>query len=374
MHDIVGAAANFIDLNTTNLLYLIFVGFVGGLVSGFIGSGGAFVLTPAMMSLGVPGLVAVASNMCHKFPKALVGALKRAKYGQVDVKLGLVMGVSAEAGVMYGAHIQENIKRAWGDAGSNLYVSLAFVVVLGIVGSYVLLDAFKTHKSGNAGAEEKATKLARWVQSINIPGTMVYFKSLNARISVLWTLPLGFATGMLAATIAVGGFVGVPALIYVLGTPSLMGSATELVIAFVMGCGGSFKYALHGLVDIRLSMCILLGSLFGVQLGAIGTTYVKPVMIKVVMGSIMVTVLFSRALMVPVYSAQLKLIHPLSEGLVKILKTKSFGIMIFALFLGAVIILVCIWKGLRSERKMATKEAIEHGLGHEEEAIEHEKV
>jgi uncharacterized membrane protein YfcA len=377
MHDIVGAAANFIDLNTTNLIYLVFVGFVGGLVSGFIGSGGAFVLTPGMMSLGVPGLVAVASNMCHKFPKALVGAIKRAKYGQVDVKLGLVMGVSAEAGVLYGAHIQENIKRAWGNAGSNLYVSLAFVIVLGIVGSYVLLDAFKTHKSGSADVEEKATRIARWVQSINIPGTMVYFKSLNARISVLFTLPLGFATGMLAATIAVGGFVGVPALIYVLGAPSLMGSATELVIAFVMGCGGSFKYALHGLVDIRLSMCILLGSLFGVQLGAIGTTYVKPVMIKVVMGSIMVTVLFSRALMVPVYSAQLKLINPLSEGLVKILTAISFGIMIFALFLGAIIILVNLFKGLRSERKMVTKEALEHdkeALEHDKEALEHDKV
>ena len=55
-------------------------------------------LTPGMMSLGVPGLMAVASNMCHKFPKALVGAMKRARYGQVDVKLGIVLGISAEAG------------------------------------------------------------------------------------------------------------------------------------------------------------------------------------------------------------------------------------------------------------------------------------
>ena len=76
------------------------VGFIGGLVSGFIGSGGAFVLTPAMMSMGVPDIIAVASNICHKFPKALVGAIKRAKYGQVDVKLGLVVGLSAEAGVL----------------------------------------------------------------------------------------------------------------------------------------------------------------------------------------------------------------------------------------------------------------------------------
>ena len=155
MHDIVKEAANFINLDMMNIAYLFIVGFVGGLVSGFIGSGGAFVLTPAMMSLGVPGLVAVASNMCHKFPKALIGALKRAKYGQVDVKLGIVLGLSAEAGVLYGAHIQEGIKKAYGDAGSNLYVSAAFVLILAIVGGFVLRDALKTYKSGNAHEEEK---------------------------------------------------------------------------------------------------------------------------------------------------------------------------------------------------------------------------
>ena len=359
MHDIVKEAANFINLDMMNIAYLFIVGFVGGLVSGFIGSGGAFVLTPAMMSLGVPGLVAVASNMCHKFPKALIGALKRAKYGQVDVKLGIVLGLSAEAGVLYGAHIQEGIKKAYGDAGSNLYVSAAFVLILAIVGGFVLRDAWKTYKSGNTDEEEKVTKLAHWVQSINIPGTMVYFKSLNARISVLFTIPLGFATGMLAATIAVGGFIGVPSMIYVLGAPSLMASATELVIAFVMGLGGSFKYAMHGLVDIRLAMIILAGSLFGIQLGAIGTTYVKPYMIKMVMGLIMVIVLFSRGLMVPVYLSQLGLIQTLNEGTVKLLKNTSFAIMALALLLGAFIVLRAMWQGRRAE-KLAAQEVLGH--------------
>src|SRR5512139_762271 len=358
MHDVL---ANFINLDAITILYLFGVGFVGGLVSGFIGSGGAFVLTPGMMSLGVPGLVAVASNMCHKFPKALVGSLKRAKYGQVDVKLGIVLGISAEAGVLYGAHIQENIKKAFGDAGSNLYVSVAFVVILAVVGGFVLRDAWKTFKSGNSQEEEKITKLARWVQSINIPGTMVYFKSLNARISVLFTIPLGFATGMLAATIAVGGFIGVPAMIYVLGAPSLMASATELVIAFVMGLGGSFKYAMHGLVDIRLAMIILGGSLFGIQLGAIGTTYVKPYMIKVVMGLIMVIVLFSRGLMVPVYLAQLGLIQTIDVTTVKVLKTTSFAIMIFALATGAFIVLRAMWQGKQAEKLLQASGALEHG-------------
>lgn len=357
MHDIAQTVSNFVDLNWMQMLYLFFVGFVGGLVSGFIGSGGAFVLTPGMMSMGVPGLVAVASNMCHKFPKALVGAIKRAKYGQVDVKLGLIMGASAEAGVLVGAQIQENIKRSFGDAGSNLYVSMAFVIVLAVVGTWVLRDAFKSMKQGNSEIEEeKVTRIAKWVQSVNIPGTMVYFKSIDRKISVLFTIPLGFATGMLAATIAVGGFIGVPAMMYILGVPSLMASATELVIAFVMGLGGSFKYALHGFVDIRLAMIILAGSLFGVQLGAIGTTYVKGYMIKLVMGTIMVIVLFSRALMVPVYSGQLGIIPPLADSTVKILKNLSFSIMVLALLTGAFIVFKALWKGLKEEKRLIATE------------------
>ena len=343
-------ASNFIQLDAINILYLFIVGVIGGLVSGFIGSGGAFVLTPAMMSMGVPGIVAVATNICHKFPKALVGTLKRARYGQVDVKLGLIMGLSAEAGVLYGAHVQEGIKHAFGDAGSNLYVSVAFVIVLGIVGSYVLLDAWKTYRSGNTHTHEKVSALARKVQAIHIPGTMMYFKSLNARVSVLFTIPLGFATGMLAANIAVGGFIGVPGMHYVLGAPSLMASASELVIAFVMGLCGTIKYAWSGLVDIRLAMIILAGSLFGIQLGAIGTTYVKPYMIKVVMGVIMVMVLLSRGLVIPVYLSDLDLITKLAPATAKLLKSVSLAVMLAALAVGAVIILSALLKGLRAHK------------------------
>lgn len=338
--------SNFIALDATGMAGLFLVGFVGGLVSGFIGSGGAFVLTPAMMTMGVPGIVAVASNMCHKFPKALVGAYKRAKYGQVDVKLGLVMGVSAEAGVLVGAHVQELIKESFGDVGSNLYVSVVFVVTLAIVGSIVLRDAIRTYRAG-AAVEEKAGKLAKFVQSIHIPGTMMYFKSIDAKVSVLVTLPLGFGTGMLAATIAVGGFIGVPGMIYVLGAPSLMASATELVIAFVMGLGGSIKFAMSGYVDIRLAMIILAGSLFGIQVGAIGTTYVKPYMIKMVMGVIMVMVLFSRLLVIPVYMAKLEMIAPIAAGTEAALKSGSFWIMVGALVIGAGIILRALWTGMR---------------------------
>jgi hypothetical protein len=344
-------SASFIQLDLVGVLLLLIFGFVGGLVSGFIGSGGAFVLTPAMMSIGVPGIVAVASNICHKFPKALVGALKRAKYGQVDFKLGAVLGVSAEAGMLYGAHIQESIKTAFGHAGSNLYVSAAFVVVLAIVGGFVLLDAWKIHRTGEYHAEEKLTRLARWVQSLNVPGTMIYFPSIKTRISFLVTIPIGFATGMLAATIAVGGFIGVPAMMYVLGVPALMASASELAIAFVMGVGGTIKYGWGGHVDIRLAMIILAGSLFGIQLGAIGTTYVKPYMVKVVMGVIMIIVLVSRAIVIPGYLSDLELIGQIAPETVRHLQNLSFGIMSLALLAGAGIILRALIMGMHTHHK-----------------------
>ena len=165
-------APHFIDLTMANVVGLLLMGFVGGLVSGFIGSGGAFVLTPSMMSIGVPGVVAVASNICHKFPKALVGAYKRHRFGQVDIKLGLVMATSAAVGVWIGADFQRQIKANFGEAGSNLYVSLAFVVVLTLVGTFVLKDALRAYRSGSGGPQDETSRLARWVQSIEIPYTM----------------------------------------------------------------------------------------------------------------------------------------------------------------------------------------------------------
>lgn len=351
------SAIQFIDLQYGNVLALLAIGFVGGLVSGFIGSGGAFVLTPAMMSMGVPGVVAVASNLCHKFPKALVGAHRRHKFGQVDVKLGLVMAASASVGVWVGADFQNQIKQDFGEAGSNLYVSLAFVVVLAIVGAFVLRDALKVYRSGETDAREQASPLARWVQSVEIPGTMMRFKTANIRVSALFTLPLGFATGLLASTIAVGGFIGVPGMMYVLGASGLVASATELVIAFVMGFGGTIKFALHGMVDIRLALILLAGSLFGIQLGAIGTTFVKPFVIKVVMAAIMLIVAVSRGLVVPVYLTQLGRMD-LAPQTMAWLQSISFVFLVLALLVGGGIIIGAMLRGHRAQATPAAQEAV----------------
>lgn len=339
-HGVTVAAKEFVTLNLSGGLFLIILGFLGGLISGFIGSGGAFVLTPGMMSLGAPAAVAVASNMCHKFPKALVGAYKRYKYGQVDLKLGLIMGLSAIVGVQIGVEIQKFIYARWGSAGSNLYVSVVFVVVLVTLGSYVLFDGLRRMRTGEA--TESTSNLARRVQQLRL-WPMVRFKTADATVSLWITVPLGMATGMLAATIAVGGFIGVPGMIYVIGAPSLVASATELVIAFVMGLSGTLNWALSGFVDLRMTLLILLGSLIGVQLGAVGTTYVRDYMVKLVMSTVMLIVAVSRGVAIPTYLHELGIVQ-LAASTVGLLKNVSFLVMCFALATGGVIIVGSMWK------------------------------
>lgn len=330
---------NFIQLDFLNISFLFAVGFIGGLVSGFIGSGGAFVLTPGMMSMGVDGLVAIASNMCHKFPKALVGAYKRYKYGQVDLKLGAVMALSAIAGVIIGIDIQQKINTIYGNLGSDLYVSVAFVIVLTTVGGYVFYDAFRTQ---NSGGIEKKSKLSTILKNLKIH-PIINLNVAEIKISIWFILPIGFLTGMLAATIAVGGFIGVPGMIFVIGASSLVSSATELVVAFSMGLIGSIKWGMMGLIDIRLTLIILAGSLFGVQLGALGTTFVNQNYIKKVMGTIMLLVALSRGIIIPSYLNDLKIVQ-FSDHLNVFLKNFSFIIMCFSMIIGAFMILKSMFK------------------------------
>lgn len=340
------AVKTMVEMTPAMTAFLPTLGFLGGLLSGFIGSGGAFVLTPGMMSVGVPGPTAVASNMCHKFPKALVGAMKRAKLGHVDVLLGLVMGFSAILGVQVGIKVQQWILKMWGEAGSNLYISAVFVLVLALVGGSVLRDAIRC-KNQEACATPRPER-APFGARFRIP-PMLSFKTAGIKASFWLTVPLGFATGMLAATIAVGGFIGVPAMIYILGASSFVGSGTELVIAFLMGLTGTFSWALHGFVDLRLAFLILFGSLFGVQLGAIGTSYVKDYMIKLVMATVMLIVMVSRLVMIPVYLEKLNVVS-LSEAAGNLLSQVSFLVMCLALLVSGVIILGAIIRGLRAEK------------------------
>ncbi len=318
----------FIHIGAFEIVFLLALGFFGGMLSGFIGSGGAFVLTPGMMTIGTPGPIAVASNMCHKFPKAMIGAYRRYKLRQLDPKLAVLMAVSAIAGVQVGIQVQKRILEVLGPTGTNLYVSIAFLVVLPSVSLLLLRDVIKAKKMGIEDTEPRlAMKLE---EKFRLPPRIKF--SIAGRTHSAWlTIPLGFGTGFLAATIAVGGFIGVPSMIYLIGASSAVASGTELGVAFVMGATGTFTWIyLMGAVDFRLTTLILATSLIGVQIGAVGTTYVRQYYIKLAMAVVMLLVTLSRALAVPGYLVKLGWLT-MDESLVNLLDSLVFPIMLIAM-------------------------------------------
>jgi len=326
----------FIHIGPFEVLFLLALGFFGGMLSGFIGSGGAFVLTPGMMSIGTPGPIAVASNMCHKFPKAMIGAYRRYKLKQLDPKLALIMAVSAIAGVQVGIQVQKSILEMLGPTGTNLYVSIAFLVVLPAVSLLLLRDVVKAKKMGIEDTEPQLAK--KLEKKFKLP-PRIRFEIAGRTQSAWLTIPLGFGTGFLAATIAVGGFIGVPSMIYLIGASSAVASGTELGVAFVMGATGTFTWIyLLGAVDFRLTTLILATSLIGVQIGAVGTTYVRQYYIKMAMATVMLLVTLSRALAVPGYLVELGWIE-MDESVVGLLNAFVLPVMTVAFLSSTPIVL-----------------------------------
>jgi len=305
---------HFIHVNFWTAAQVVLLGFVGGILSGFIGSGGAFFMTPGMMNLGVPGVVAVASNIAHKFGKAMMGSKKHGELGNVDRRLGGFLVFTSFVGIQIAVWITGFLFKGGGGgshgeggggAAADLYISLVFICILSLVAVSMLRDALRTRpENGDTGPSRK---IAACLSRLHLP-PYIYFPVADVRIS-LWILMLvGLATGYLAGTIGVGGFIGVPAMIYVFGLPTAVAAGTELYLAMFMGAFGAINYAWLGYVDIRLTMLMYLGSLFGVYIGAYGTKVVKEVVIRLVTGAIILLCVVSRAVAVPIYLRQLGLI------------------------------------------------------------------
>ena len=310
---LVGEVMRFIDITPKTAFSMAGLGFLGGMLSGFIGSGGAFVMTPGMMALGVPGIAAVSSNLAHKFGKAIVGARKHSKMGNVDVKLGIYMVIFLLLGVNLAVYLNEYIFNSMGKAGSNLYISLVFVILLSGLSIFILRDIFNP----NNKKVDKPKGLAEKLSKINIP-PMIHFKVANVRVSLWFVALIALATGWLAGTVGVGGFIGVPAMIYVLGIPTMVAAGTELFLAIFSGASGAFQYALSGFVDIRLVLLLYLGSLLGLHIGANATKMVSELQIKLVMAVVIGMSAVSRAFAIPKYLVDLQMAN-FSQGVASVL-------------------------------------------------------
>lgn len=345
----------FISLNTYTCLQVVLLGFIGGTLSGFIGSGGAFFMTPGMMNLGVPGVIAVGTNITHKFGKAMVGSRSHGELGHVDKKLGIFMLITAVIGIRAAVWINSYLFESVGSeeakgAAADLYISFVFAFILSIVAISMLRDTLRKRTDDDSGPSKKITELLSRLRLF----PMIHFPVADVKVSLWIILIVGLATGYLAGTIGVGGFIGVPAMIYVFGIPTAVAAGTELFLAMFMGAFGALNYAFEGFVDIRLVVLLYLGSLAGIFIGVYGTKTVKETAIRLVTGLIILLCVISRAIAIPIYLTQLNFIDSINPDTLPLLNDISKAFLYLSGIIGTSVIIFFVIKAyIRKNRVYA---------------------
>ena len=235
-----------------------------GFLSGLFGVGGGFLMTPLLIFIGIPPAVAVASEANQIVAASVSGALAHMRRGNVDFKMGLVLTVGGFAGSGVGVVIF-TLLRQLGQV--ELLIALSYVVFLGAIGTLMLVESSRTMLRHQAGTATRG-KLHQHTWLHGLPLKMRFRRS-RLYISALVPIGVGFLVGILAAIMGVGGgFIMVPAMIYLLGMPTAMVVGTSLFqIIFVTANVTFLQATTNQTVDIVLALLLLTGAVIGAQLG-----------------------------------------------------------------------------------------------------------
>ncbi len=248
-----------------SLPLLAAAGAVVGLLSGIFGVGGGFLMTPILIMLGIPPTVAAASDSCQIVATSSSGMAAHFRLGNVDAKMGALLLVGGLTGAAFGA---EGIKilRSLGEA--DLVIKLAYVLVLGSLGSYMFFQSLTTLRRGAIVRPSKKSAVGEGLLA-RLPWQMDFPRS-RVRHSVL--IPFFFAAvvGALASIMGVGGgFIMLPMMVYLLGMPTHVAVGTSLFQILFLCAGVTYLQAdLNHTVDLVLALPLALSSAVGAQIGA----------------------------------------------------------------------------------------------------------
>ena len=262
---------------------LILLGFTVGVIGGFFGVGGAFMVTPALNVFGFPMAYAIGTDMAHIAGKSIVATFKHRKFGNVDLRLGLLMIIGTVIGIELGATLIMYLERV-GSIGPIVrvtYMCLLFGLGFFMWYEYVV-STRRAVKQGVAEPQADAgkSKLALWMQSIKLR-PMVHLKVSGFHISIWVIIGVGVITGFLAGFLGVGGgFIRMPALMYVIGAPTKVAVGTDLFEVMISGAYGAFTYAYKGRVELLAALIMLVGAAVGAQFGATATLYARGAIIR----------------------------------------------------------------------------------------------
>ena len=269
----------------------LFVGFgvLIGILFGFFGMGGSFLVTPALLVMGYPSRVAVGSGLAFVFGTSVIATLKHRDLGQVDYKLGVSMIIGTTVGLEVGKEIVLYLEEL-GLAGN--IISVTYVLLLGGIGLFVTYEALKGGDGGGVSHDvdgdadidaDDIPELAKKIQSYSLP-PMITLRG-GVKVSLWMILLVAFATGLLSGFLGVGGgFIRMPALFYLIGVPVPIAVGTDLFEIMFSGGIGSFLYAQSGGVDLSIVAPLLAGSALGARVGSAATSIVDEDEIKVYFG------------------------------------------------------------------------------------------
>ncbi len=280
-----------------NPALLVFLGLIVGTLGGFFGVGGGFLITGGLLVFGVPPVFAVGTGLALVMGTSLINMLKHRSLGNVDLKLGLLL-VAGSVPALYGAQRLNQQLETAGVAAP--VIRLLYVVVLATLGSFILWDYWRTRRGAKDEEETTTTGLVHRLRALNIPPRSLWLPGLGRtvsvvalpvsginRVSVFLPVSIGLVIGFLSGILgAGGGFLLIPALIYLLGVPTVVAIGTSLFQVVIAGAAGAFVYALADRVDPLMAVLMLAAASIGAQLGAKVTRLVEPSRIRFLYGTI----------------------------------------------------------------------------------------
>lgn len=325
----------------------ILIGLGAGLITGCIGAGGGFIIAPALMSAGIKGILAVGTDLFHIFAKAIMGSVIHKKLGNVSVPLAVVFLIGAIIGASFGGLINRILYEI-NPVLSDAFITTIYSLMLGFLGFYALNDYLKAQKrqkssgqdmGGAHGGKSEGTEmggLPKKLQAIKIPPMVNFdydFTPGGRSISWVFLVVCGAIVGLAAGIMGVGGgFLTFPIFVYMLGVSSMTTVGTDIFqIIFTAGYASISQYAIHGFIFYTLAMGMLLGSLFGIQIGAMVTKVVPGMTIRGFYAMAVLAGFSNRIFALPNKLRELEVL-PISKQVGSVLDT--IGIWLFFVVIG----------------------------------------
>ncbi|MCU0604950.1 MAG: sulfite exporter TauE/SafE family protein, partial [Desulfobacterales bacterium] len=268
---------------------LVILGVGVGVIGGFFGMGGAWMVTPGLNILGFPMAFAIGTDIAHMAGKSLISTMRHGRFGNVDYKLGMIMLVGTVVGFEIGAQMIMWLERI-GIVGP--VVRWMYLGLLAMIAWMVFADiAKKRRKEQEAiAAGREVDKLAtgiEWHKSlhkIKIP-PMVHFHQAGITCTAWLPILVSFFTGWLAGILGIGGgLIRMPALIYLVGCPTHVAVGTDLFEVMISGLYGAASYTWKGRTELVAAIIMLVGAAVGAQVGSVATKYIKGYGIRIAFG------------------------------------------------------------------------------------------